>query len=220
MKKLADQKRQEFMAWLTSHPHLADISKHIVVDFLNAHEAKSARICLIKDNNDLEVISEFGFDEKEAKLGIVTQTHEWQDRNDATFKVVAGISMDAWISDDMAYVCPLKVNNVNIDSLRIVISFSLYGNVHKYVDGLLENCKNINKIYPNFWIYVYLGNDFDHSILDNVFDDIKNLVFIETGKSGHEVMFYRFFSIDREEVGISFSRDLDIVYVGLRFVSN
>jgi DNA-binding CsgD family transcriptional regulator/predicted DCC family thiol-disulfide oxidoreductase YuxK len=119
MKKLADQKRQEFMAWLTSHPHLADISKHIVVDFLNAHDAKQARICLIKDNNDLEVVSEFGFDEKETKLGVISETAEWQDRNDATFKVVAGISMDAWISDDMVYVCPLKVNNVNIGYAQI-----------------------------------------------------------------------------------------------------
>jgi hypothetical protein len=103
----------------------------------------------------------------------------------------------------------IEVNNINIDSLRIVISFSLYGNVRKYVGGLLENCKNINKIYPNFWIYVYLGNDFDRSIMVGRFNDIKNLVFIETGKSGDEVACYRFFAIDREEVGISFSRDCD-----------
>jgi hypothetical protein len=93
--------------------------------------------------------------------------------------------------------------------MRTVISFSLYGIVQKYIGGLLENCKQINKVYPDFWIYVYLGNDFDRSILNNKFDNIKNLLFIETGKSGHEVMSYRFFSIDRPEVGISFSRDCD-----------
>ena len=98
---------------------------------------------------------------------------------------------------------------IDITKLRTVISFSLYGNVSKYIGGLIENCKNINKIYPNFWIYVYLGNDFDRSIMDNKFLDIKNLEFIETGKSGHEVMSYRFFTIDRPEVGIAFSRDAD-----------
>lgn len=102
-----------------------------------------------------------------------------------------------------------KLIDVNLDGLRTVISFSLYGNVQKYFGGLLENCRQINEIYPTFWIYVYLGNDFDRSIMDGKFDNIKNLLFIETGKSGHEVMSYRFFSIDRPEVGIAFSRDAD-----------
>jgi len=97
----------------------------------------------------------------------------------------------------------------DITNLRTVISFSLYGNVTKYFQGLIENCKTINQSYPDFWIYVYLGNDFDRSILEGKFNEFKNLLFIETGKSGHEVMSHRFFSIDRPEVGIAFSRDLD-----------
>jgi hypothetical protein len=104
---------------------------------------------------------------------------------------------------------PAKVTDVNLDGLRIVISFSLYGNIQKYLGGLIENCNHINKIYPDFWIYVYLGNDFDRSILNNKFDQIKNILFIETEKAGHEVMSYRFFAIDRPEVGIAFSRDAD-----------
>lgn len=104
---------------------------------------------------------------------------------------------------------PAKSIDVNLAGLRTVISFSLYGNVQKYIGGLIENCEQINKIYPDFWIYVYLGNDFDRSIMNSKFDEIKNLLFIETGKPGHEVMSYRFFSIDRPEVGIAFSRDAD-----------
>lgn len=108
-----------------------------------------------------------------------------------------------------------KVNNsaklidVKLDGLRTVISFSLYGNVEKYLRGLIENCDHINKIYPDFWIYVYLGNDFDKNILHGKFDNIKNILFIDTGKNGHEVMSHRFFAIDRSEVGIAFSRDAD-----------
>ena len=96
-----------------------------------------------------------------------------------------------------------------MDNLRKVISFSLYGNVNKYFSGLIENCKIINSIYPDFWIYVYLGNDFDRSIINTTLDEFKNILLIETGVGGHEVMSYRFFSIDRPEVGIAFSRDLD-----------
>ena len=104
---------------------------------------------------------------------------------------------------------PANLIHVNLDGLRTVISFSLYGSVDKYIDGLLENCQQINSIYPEFWIYVYLGSDFDRTIMKNKFDDITNLLFIETEKSGHEVMSYRFFAIDRPEVGIAFSRDAD-----------
>lgn len=92
---------------------------------------------------------------------------------------------------------------------RIVISFSIYGNVKKYVGGLLENCKTINNVYPHFWIYVYVGDDFDRDIFGNKFNDIKNLKFIDTGLSGHTNMLCRFLSIDYDEVAITFSRDCD-----------
>jgi hypothetical protein len=91
---------------------------------------------------------------------------------------------------------------------RIVISFSIYGNAERYIRGLYENCKDINRIYPNFWIYVFVGDDFDHTILD-ILKDIHNLNLIYTGYLGHINMSYRFFTIDCSEVGISFSRDCD-----------
>jgi hypothetical protein len=93
--------------------------------------------------------------------------------------------------------------------MRTVISFSLYGFVNKYIGGLLQNCRDINRIYPDFWIYVYMGNDFDRSILNGVFDSISNLKLIETGCQGHVNMTYRFFAIDDENVEIMFSRDAD-----------
>lgn len=93
--------------------------------------------------------------------------------------------------------------------LRTVVSFSLYGFVNKYIGGLLQNCKDINRIYPDFWIYVYIGVDVDKDILHDRFWPIRNLQFIETGQIGHINMSYRFIAIDREEVGVMFSRDCD-----------
>ena len=92
---------------------------------------------------------------------------------------------------------------------RTVISFSLYGNVRKYVGGLLDNCKDINEFYPEFWIYVYLGNDFDWNVYSEKFNNIKNIKYFRTGCSGHRNMVYRFLSIDFPEVGCAFSRDAD-----------
>ena len=91
---------------------------------------------------------------------------------------------------------------------RIVISFSIYGNADRYIRGLHENCKDINRLYPTFWIYVFVGNDFDHKILD-ILEDITNLKLVHTEYSGHINMSFRFFAIDYDEVGISFSRDCD-----------
>jgi len=89
-----------------------------------------------------------------------------------------------------------------------VISLSIYGDAQRFIHGLYENCRDINRIYPDFWIYVYAGNDFDKSML-NVLVGIRNLKIIYTGLTGHINMSYRFFSIDYPEVSIAFSRDCD-----------
>ena len=92
---------------------------------------------------------------------------------------------------------------------RRVISFCLFEHAYQYLRGLVENCQDINRIYPDFWIYVYLGNDFDRSIMLGKFDTISNLKFIETNMSGSINMCYRFFPIDDDDVSIAFSRDAD-----------
>ena len=98
--------------------------------------------------------------------------------------------------------------HVDITGLRVVISYSLYGNACKYIGGLITNCKLINLHFPEFWIYVFVGNDFDHSILSQL-NSFCNIKIVETGKSGHINMSYRFTAIDCHEVGIAFSRDCD-----------
>jgi len=92
---------------------------------------------------------------------------------------------------------------------RTVMSFSLYGNANKYIGGLLENCRIINRVFPNFWIYVYVGNDFDHSIFGDKFIAINNIYFIYTNLAGHINASMRFTTIDRDEVSSAFSRDCD-----------
>ena len=96
--------------------------------------------------------------------------------------------------------------DIDITGLRIVISYSLYGSAQRYIEGLVINCKLINLHFPDFWIYVFVGNDFDHSILESL-NTFKNIKIIHTGVSGHRNASYRFIAIDYDEVGIAFSRD-------------
>jgi hypothetical protein len=93
--------------------------------------------------------------------------------------------------------------------MKRVIAFSLYGNVNKYIGGLLENCKLINTLYPNFWIYVYLGSEVEWNAYQDRFETITNLKIIHTGKKGHIVMLHRFTAIDNDDVEVAFSRDAD-----------
>jgi len=107
---------------------------------------------------------------------------------------------------------PVSTNpplNVEPDySLRTVISYALYGGANSYIGGLVKNCELINKSFPDFWVYVFVGNDFDHSILERL-NTFSNIKIIETGKSGHINMSLRFTAIDYDEVGIAFCRDCD-----------
>jgi hypothetical protein len=98
--------------------------------------------------------------------------------------------------------------DVDLSYLRVVISYSLYGLANQYIGGLCTNCEIINKTFPDFWIYVFVGNDFDHSIIEKL-SEFNNIKIIKTGQPGHINMSYRFTAIDYDEVGIAFSRDCD-----------
>lgn len=119
MKTAIDIKRREFMTWVANHPEIKDITKHLVADFLNQYNASCARIALVKENNELEIISEFGFAPDESVLGEIFESTKWQDTNNEIFKVIAGIAPSSWIKDNQVYVATLKVNSVNIGYAEI-----------------------------------------------------------------------------------------------------
>jgi hypothetical protein len=91
---------------------------------------------------------------------------------------------------------------------RIVIAYSLYGNANGYLHTLVENCKIINTQFPEFWIYIFIGDDFNHTIM-SILNTFSNIHIIKTGLVGHKNMAMRFTAIDYPEVGIAFSRDCD-----------
>ena len=95
----------------------------------------------------------------------------------------------------------------NLDK-KIVFSFSFYGDVKRYMLGLIENCKKINQLYPHAWIYLYVGSDVDHSVLQEI-SNTHNLKIINTNLTGHINRLYRFFAIDDDDVDVMFSRDVD-----------
>lgn len=82
-----------------------------------------------------------------------------------------------------------------------VFSFCLYGTSQHYYTGLLENIRTIQEFYPDFSIYVYLGE------CDPSWTFPDGIHIVRTGKSGPINMLYRFKALEFADVG--FSRDAD-----------
>jgi len=89
-----------------------------------------------------------------------------------------------------------------------VFAFSLFGSQDKYCKGILKNIEQINKFFPDFEIWVYIGEDVPIEIL-NILNNNKTVKCISTNVSGNETKFFRFFAIDDSSVDLAIIRDAD-----------
>lgn len=90
-----------------------------------------------------------------------------------------------------------------------VFSFCLYGPENPYYyHGMLENLELIQKHFPGWKVYIYLGSD----VPDHTRERLASYPFVvlhETGVTGPKTMAYRFFAIDDPDVEIMLVRDAD-----------
>ena len=86
-----------------------------------------------------------------------------------------------------------------------IFSFCLYGHQKKYCEGLLENIQIIEKDFPDFEIWIYLGLDVPQEYINKYrkFNKIKVINVSDSLKCS------RFFAIDNEECNIMICRDAD-----------
>lgn len=89
-----------------------------------------------------------------------------------------------------------------------VFSFTLFGSDDKYCKGLLRNIEIIRKEFPDFYIWVYIGNDVPNHILSEVAQFENTRLFL-THEVGMVNKFYRFFAIDDPAVEVMIVRDVD-----------
>lgn len=150
MRTASDKKRQDFMMWMSNHPQIKDISKHLVADFLNQFNASHSRVASIRSNNDLEVVSEFGYLPDDCEIGRIFESHQWQNTEDDVFQVVAGISETPWIRGNQVYVAPLKVNSVNIGYSQIVFVDAPAPTEIQEITNLLEDLSVGLSFYLNY----------------------------------------------------------------------
>lgn len=93
-------------------------------------------------------------------------------------------------------------------------SFCLYGKYNpKYYIGLKENIQIIDKIFPEFNIYIMCGSDIDeikfHEIINCYKHILHKIKIYKYDVTGPIIMLLRYFPIDFIEVDCLFSRDTD-----------
>ena len=91
--------------------------------------------------------------------------------------------------------------------MKKVFSFTLFGDQEKYWKGLLVNIDLIHDKFPNWEIWVYIGNDVPDIVIYEL--QIKSVKLIKTNEVGMVNKFFRFFPIDDPDVEICIIRDTD-----------
>ena len=92
--------------------------------------------------------------------------------------------------------------------MKRVFSFTIFGSDDKYCKGLLRNVEIIEKEFPDFETWVYIGNDVPAHILSSIQQN-SNVKCIFTQETGMVNKLYRFFAIDDPNVEVMFVRDVD-----------
>lgn len=89
-----------------------------------------------------------------------------------------------------------------------VISFCLYGSQEKYCRGLFENIEIIKNKLPEFYIFIYIGNEVPNDYIEK-YSKYEKVKLFYTNCIGHDNMIHRFFAIDEDDVDLMIVRDSD-----------
>ena len=89
-----------------------------------------------------------------------------------------------------------------------VFSFIVFGSQDKYCKGILKNIECIQREFPDWEVWVYIGNGVPHEVVQHI-ENIPKVRCIFTGLDGMVNKIYRFFPIDDPNVDICIIRDAD-----------
>lgn len=91
-----------------------------------------------------------------------------------------------------------------------VISFSLWGDNPRYLDGVLENLKLAPEVYPNWKVRIYTDGSSPRELLKQAKREYgADIRLIEDKKGTHYGAYWRFFVNDDPEVDHYIIRDMD-----------
>lgn len=89
-----------------------------------------------------------------------------------------------------------------------IFSYCIYGSYDKYCLGMIKNIEQIRKYFPDFEIWITIGNDIPINFIEQ-YKSYKNVCLIYTNFSSGRLTTYRFFPIDDPTIDIMIVRDAD-----------
>lgn len=90
-----------------------------------------------------------------------------------------------------------------------IISFSLWGNDEKYLNGAYENLKLAPEIYPDWKVRIYVDNSVNKDSLKSLHDKGADIRLIKNPRGTFDGMYWRFLVNDDPNVDRFMIRDLD-----------
>jgi hypothetical protein len=89
-----------------------------------------------------------------------------------------------------------------------IFSFCIYGSQKKYCLGMIKNIVQITELFPDFEIWIAIGNDVPRDYIEK-YETYKNVRVFRYETTGGRLMSYRFLFIDTPEADVMFVRDAD-----------
>lgn len=93
--------------------------------------------------------------------------------------------------------------------MKKIISFSVWGDNPKYLNGCIENIKEAREIYPDWIPRFYCDSRIPESFLALLKDNGAEVIVKEVIESDWEGLFWRFLPASEPDVSIFISRDID-----------
>lgn len=93
-----------------------------------------------------------------------------------------------------------------LDSRR-AFSYCVYGAQKKYCLGMVKNLQQIKVLFPDYKVFIYLGNDVPQEYID-IYNSFNNVTLIHHDFTGGRLMSYRYFLLNKGLDAV-FMRDAD-----------
>jgi len=99
------------------------------------------------------------------------------------------------------------IRKIKLFTSKKVFSYCVFGNQKKYCLGMVKNLEQITQLFPDFKVFIYLGNDVPQEYIDT-YKSFLNVTLIHHDFTGGRLMSYRYFIL-KDKFEFVFIRDAD-----------
>jgi len=116
------------ITWLSTHPTMSEIAHRFVTDFFTEYDLTQVRIAWLHENDDLEIIGEYGFDPVSdnaelsaatALVGLVFPSRLWRNDKSETSYIALHKTSSNWTADGKTYVMHLTRSGMSIGMITL-----------------------------------------------------------------------------------------------------